>query len=232
MTGAAPSVAANDRDGAKNAAARAAIDVRRSAAERIVAEFAGSEHEAAAAFEEAQASVSAAIQVVMRAEASAIAEEWAALEEKARALRARLGNSYAEVSKLGRIDDAVSKAISRIDRENVSLAETVSVTNSWTDFAAELARNPDAKLTFLSPEQVRDREREKSEREIAALYERISPPVAAEWLEKARDALAWGMHDEGIPAGRPACWNGAPAALHQAGALAGARFCLSAAPPF
>jgi hypothetical protein len=71
--GNAPPAPASDRDVSKNAAARTAIDVRRSAAERVVSDFAAAEREAAEAFQDAQAAVAGAIKGVIRLEAARLA---------------------------------------------------------------------------------------------------------------------------------------------------------------
>jgi hypothetical protein len=164
MSGAAPSVSASDRDTAKNAAARAAIDVRRAAAERVVAEFLAAEHEAAEAVEQAQAAVARAIKAVMRAEASALAARWAAVDEEARILRSRLGRVYGPVSQLGALDDQVSKAIAANDDDTVNLEETAAVTDVWNSFAASLARDSEARIDFLPVDHAREEVRAARER--------------------------------------------------------------------
>ena len=88
-SGASPTFASGDM--AKAAGARAELDARRAAAERVVAEFATAEHEAEFGVEMAREAVASAVREVIKAEAEKLAESWEAVELKARSLRIRLG---------------------------------------------------------------------------------------------------------------------------------------------
>jgi hypothetical protein len=154
--GHAPSVATSDRDVSKSAAARAAIDVRRAAAERIVSDFSAAEREAAEAFQDAQSAVSAAVKGVIRAEAARLAARWAQVDAAAHVLRGRLGAPYGLLSNVGALDAAVLQAINLNADEPADLAASQAIETAWLTLAAELAQNSEARIDFGPVDQARE----------------------------------------------------------------------------
>jgi hypothetical protein len=192
LTGAAPSVSASDRDTAKSAAARAAIDIRRAAAERVVSDFSHAEREAAEAFQNAQAAVSAAVKAVIRAEAARIAVRWAQVDAEARALRTRLGTPYGVLTNVGALDAAVLQAINLNADDRTDLQVNGAIETAWLTLAAELAQNSEARIDFEPVDEARaearaDRERDRVSTEdiIAQLRAPRAPEPADDpcWLD-------------------------------------------------
>ena len=109
-SGASPTFASGDM--AKAAGARAELDARRAAAERVVAEFATAEHEAEFGVEMAREAVASAVREVIKAEAEKLAESWEAVELKARSLRIRLGGDGDPISRLPGFSEKIGRAAS------------------------------------------------------------------------------------------------------------------------
>jgi hypothetical protein len=198
LTGAAPSVSASDREAAKTEAARAALDARRAAAERVVSDFAAAEREAASTFEEAQAAVAGAIKAVVRGEAAALAAKWAVVDAEARALRARLGTPYGVLTNVGALDGDVLRGITANADEPGDLATSQAVEGAWATLAAELQSDPEARIDFVPVDQARAearaaRERshasdEEITRQLAQMRARPASP-APDWLDCMNDEV-------------------------------------------
>jgi hypothetical protein len=123
---------------------------RRSVVERIVSDLAGAEQEAARDLEEARAEVAECVRTVLRSEAAEIGETWLEADERARALRARLGEHYGPIGRLGRTGANVARAIDLNSADPVNVREIQEVNAAWTGFAAALASDADARLPFES----------------------------------------------------------------------------------
>jgi hypothetical protein len=123
---------------------------RRSVVERIVSDLAGAEIEVARELEEARTTVAECVRTVLRSEAAEIAETWLEADERARALRARLGEHYGPIGRLGRTGATVARAIDLNSQDTVNVLEIQEVNAAWTDFAAALASDADARLPFES----------------------------------------------------------------------------------
>jgi hypothetical protein len=162
--GNAPPATASDRDVSKSAAARAAIDVRRSAAERVVSDFSHAEHDAAQHFQSAQAAVSAAVKAVVRAEAARLAARWAAVDQEARVLRGKLGSAYGVLTNVAGLDETVLRAISLNSDDRTDLATSQAVEGAWSTLAAELQSDPEARIDFGPVDQARESARADRER--------------------------------------------------------------------
>jgi hypothetical protein len=194
--GHAPPAPASEKDVSKSAAARAALDVRRAAAERVVSDFSAAEREAAEHFQEAQSAVSAAVKGVIRAEAARLAARWAVVDEEARALRARLGAPYGLISQLGALDGEVLRGITANADEPADLAESQAVEGAWASLAAGLQSDPEARIDFGPVDQAResaraDRERshasdEEIARQLAQMRARPASPEP-DWLDLMND---------------------------------------------
>jgi hypothetical protein len=189
--GSSPAIPAGDMT--KNAAARAAIDLRRTAAARVVSDFSAAEHEAAAVLEEARGAVAGAIKGVLRSEAEAMAARWAAVDAEARVLRSRLGRAYGPISQLGALDDDVSRAIGANNDDAVNLEETAAVAAVWNALAADLAQNSDARLDFGPVDRARESARADRDRvhvSTAEIIARMRSPMLAvppedSWIDRA-----------------------------------------------
>jgi trimeric autotransporter adhesin len=202
VSGAALSVTASDRDVSKSAAVRAALDVRRAAAERVVSDFASAEREAAEAFSSAQAAVAAAVKAVIRAEAEALAAKWAQVDAEARALRARLGAPYGVLTNVGALDAAVLQAINLNSDDRSDLQVNGAVESAWMTLAAELQSNSEAMIDFSPVDCAREeakaaRERvyasdEEIARQLAQFRSRpASPEPADDWKDyDVREVIA------------------------------------------
>jgi hypothetical protein len=200
LTGPAPSVSASDREAAKTEAARAALDARRAAAERVVSDFAAAEREAASTFEEAQAAVAGAIKAVVRGEAAALAAKWAVGDAEARALRARLGVAYGVVSQIGALDDGVLRGITANTDDRTDLEVNAAVEASWSTLAAELQRDPEARIDFGPVDRAREEAKaarsrshatdEEIQVQLAQFRSRPASPAPADdpcWLDLMAD---------------------------------------------
>jgi hypothetical protein len=197
--GNAPPATASDRDATKTAAARTAIDVRRSAAERVVSDFSQAERDAAEAFQDAQASVASAVKNVVRAEAARLAARWSAVDQEARALRARLGVSYGLVSQIGALDGNVLKAIAANSDEGTDLDVNGAVETAWQTLASELQRDPETTIDFGPVDRARAEAKaarsrshasdEEIARQLAQFRSRPSSPEPADWLDMMNDEV-------------------------------------------
>jgi hypothetical protein len=123
---------------------------RRAVVERIVSDLAGVEREASMLREDARAEVAECARTVLRSEAAEIAETWSEADERARALRVRLGEHYGPIGRLGRAGATVARAIDLNSADPVNVREIQEVNAAWTDFAAGLASDADARLQFGS----------------------------------------------------------------------------------
>jgi hypothetical protein len=194
--GNAPPATASDRDVSKNAAARTAIDVRRSASERVVSDFAASERDAAEAFQDAQAAVSAAVKAVVRAEAARLAARWAAVDAEALALRQRLGSPYGLLSNVAGLDADVLRAMTANADEGTVLQVNGAVEGAWQTLAAGLQSDPEARIDFSPVDQARAEAKAARERvfasdaeiqaQLAAFRSRPEPPGPA-WVDLMAD---------------------------------------------
>jgi hypothetical protein len=196
--GNAPPATASDRDATKTAAARAALDVRRSASERIVRDFSQAERDAAEHFQEAQAAVAAAIKAVVRGEAAALAAKWAQVDAEALALRARLGTPYGVLTNVAGLDGDVLRAITANADEGTDLNVNGAVETAWQTLASELQRDPETTIDFSPVDQARAeakaaRERSHaSDEEIARqLAQFRARPASSEpdWLDMMNDEV-------------------------------------------
>jgi golgin subfamily B member 1 len=199
VSGAPPSAPASDRDVSKSAAARAALDARSAAAQRVVSDFAAAEREAAEAFQDAQAAVSAAVKDVVRSEAARLASRWAAVDQDAHALRARLGSAYGLVSNVGALDAAVLQAINLNTDVRVDMEVNAAVEASWSTLAAELAQNSEAQIDFALVDRVRAEAKANCERAYAS-DEEIQVQLAQMRARPATPEPDWLdlMNDEAI----------------------------------
>jgi hypothetical protein len=173
VNGTEPPAAVSEKDLAKSGAARAAVELRRQAAQAIVADFSHAEHEAAEAVESARAAVDAAVKSILRAEAESITAEWADLDERARAIRVRLGGVYGQAFKLG-LGDTAYRAIQLNDCDRVDLGEASAVSHAWNSFAANLEKDPEATISFAPVDQARELARADRERVHVSTAEIIS----------------------------------------------------------
>jgi hypothetical protein len=177
LDGTSPPTAMSEKDHAKSAAARAAVELRRQAAEAIVADFAGAQREAEQDVESARAAVGAAIRGILRAEAESITAEWADLDESARAIRVRLGGAYGQAFKLG-LGDMAYRAIELNDCDRVDLGEAAAVADAWNSFAADLAKDSEAKISFEPVDRAREEARAARDR-VHASNESIAASLSA-----------------------------------------------------
>jgi hypothetical protein len=193
VNGTEPPAAVSEREHSKAAAARAAIDLRRQAAEAIVADFASAQHEAERDVESARAAVAAAIQAIIRAEAESIIAEWARIDAEARNLRARLGGFYGPIHKLSGLGDIAYRAIELNGHDRVDLAENAAVADAWTAFATDLGKDPDARLDFAPVDHARDLQREQMDLRAQQRSAWNISPVVAEPISDAQWNLEMAM---------------------------------------
>jgi hypothetical protein len=153
--GNAPPAPASERDATKTAATRASLDIRRAAAERVVSDFSAAEREAAEAFQDAQASVAAAVKAVVRGEAAALAAKWAQVDAEARDLRTRIGAPYGLLSNVGRLDETVLQAMRLNADDGTDLDVNGAVETAWQTLASELQRDPETTIDFALVDRAR-----------------------------------------------------------------------------
>jgi hypothetical protein len=168
LDGTSPPAAMSEKDHSKAAAARASNDLRRQAAEAIVADFAGAERDVEEAVVAARAAVDAAIQAIVRSEIESLAAEWAEIDAKARALRARLGDAYGPTRLLRGLGEDVARAVEQNSHDRVDLGETASVMAVWNDFAAGLAQDPETTISFAPVDRAREDAKAARERSHAS----------------------------------------------------------------
>jgi hypothetical protein len=168
------SVTTNDRERGKNDLARATMDVRRQAAEEVLAELIAEEHDYERELSGAKAAIDRAVKNVLLTEIEEIARAWEELDLKAHAIRIRLGGLSGDpVWNISNFSTTVGKALhhNRQDREFGS-PEGGVVRESWAAFSTELLKNPDAQWDFTAA----DRALQKLRDERAAFRERHAPP--------------------------------------------------------
>ena len=178
-SGASPTFASGDM--AKAAGARAELDARRAAAERVVAEFATAEHEAEFGVEMAREAVASAVREVIKAEAEKLAESWEAVELKARSLRIRLGGDGDPISRLPGFSEKIGRAIfqNRMD-DQFRQPESEIAREPWADFADALQRDPDTQIYFSDADRrLEEARKERLERRAAdeRFLERLRAPA-------------------------------------------------------
>ena len=133
-----------------NAEALADLTNRRRAAEVAVRTLAEAEHDAERQVYDAKTAVGNAVKAALIAEAETLAERLESLDAQATPLKALLGGEVGFVSRLpAPLSPRLVHAIRSVDfvvnttaYREMSLAE-----GRWTDFAAALASDPDARLT-------------------------------------------------------------------------------------
>ena len=167
-SGGSPSADANNREMAKNDAARTALDARRQAAEQVVADLAGESLAAEASLERANEAVASAVRAVILAEAEKLAESWEAVEAEARRHRIRLGDE--PISRLPGFSRTVGRAIyqNRND-DQFERPESEIARSLWTNFASALQRgDPDVQIDFSEADRSLEAMRnERAERRAA-----------------------------------------------------------------
>jgi hypothetical protein len=180
MTGATLSLSANDRETAKSAGARAALEARGRAAEQVVADLAAEEHEAEEVLNAANSVVADAVKGVLRATAAQIGQRWLAVNAESRALRQRLAQHFQSVGRLDGLDAATKAAIEANNKDETGedFRAQARADACWIEYAASLLRDPDSLIDFTPVDVVSP----------AARYEPPPPPSTMNRLSVARAA--------------------------------------------
>jgi hypothetical protein len=146
-SGGAPS--ADEREMAKIDVARTALDGRRQAAERVVADLAAEEREREREVSNATAAVATAVQDVLRVEVEALVAKWEQADAAARVLRVRLGVGGDPAWDAAGKSDAGRRATFQNFRDSeFELREQQAARAPWLNFSSALRSDPNARLDF------------------------------------------------------------------------------------
>jgi hypothetical protein len=168
-SGRTPSVAGNNHEPAKNVASRSELDIRRQAAEQVVAELAAEEHEREGELSDATAAVGLAVQTILRFEVEKITARWVEVDREARALRIRLGREGDPVWRLAGQSDVGCRATGQnfYDAE-FDFRQQQAASTPWIEFCSALISDPNATLDFSAADRaIEEMSNEHAERRAA-----------------------------------------------------------------
>lgn len=156
----------------------AAYRLRRATAERALAELQHELAEAEGVLTEIDANVARLINAVLRLEARKIADRWAHVDAEARVLRQRLGRIYGAVHKFGETAGTpIGVAIQANETDSLNLEQHVAVNDVWTELAAALMTDPEARPDWGPVDRLREQTAVSNAEQsagVAAIVERMA----------------------------------------------------------